>query len=78
MANALNRDQLFSFARSHRDEYEALLKRVGFVEVVGCRTSSPLDAVLATSLAGTPGLRWILPTIIGWGVRPAQVKVVAE
>jgi 2-polyprenyl-6-methoxyphenol hydroxylase-like FAD-dependent oxidoreductase len=25
-------------------------------------------------LAGTPGLRWILPTIIGWGVRPAQVK----
>src|SRR5207302_192244 len=29
-------------------EYEALLKRVGFAEVVGCRTSSPLDAVLAT------------------------------
>ncbi|MBW3597041.1 MAG: homocysteine methyltransferase, partial [Planctomycetes bacterium] len=29
-------------------EYEALLKQVGFGEVVGCRTPSPLDAVLAT------------------------------
>ncbi|HMF11119.1 MAG TPA: class I SAM-dependent methyltransferase [Gemmataceae bacterium] len=28
-------------------EYEALLKRVGFAEVYGCRTPSPLDAVLA-------------------------------
>lgn len=28
-------------------EYEALLKRVGFGEVVGCRTPAPLDAVLA-------------------------------
>jgi acetylserotonin N-methyltransferase len=28
-------------------EYEALLRRVGFAEVLGCRTSSPLDAVLA-------------------------------
>jgi acetylserotonin N-methyltransferase len=28
-------------------EYEALLKRVGFGEVLGCRTNSPLDAVLA-------------------------------
>jgi acetylserotonin N-methyltransferase len=28
-------------------EYERLLKQVGFSEVVGCRTSSPLDAVLA-------------------------------
>jgi acetylserotonin O-methyltransferase len=28
-------------------EYEALLRRVGFAEVFGCRTSSPLDAVLA-------------------------------
>jgi acetylserotonin N-methyltransferase len=28
-------------------EYEALLKQVGFAEVLGCRTSSPLDAVLA-------------------------------
>jgi 2-polyprenyl-6-methoxyphenol hydroxylase-like FAD-dependent oxidoreductase len=32
----------------------------------------------ARILAGTPGLRWILPTIIGWGVRPARVKAVAE
>jgi acetylserotonin N-methyltransferase len=29
-------------------EYEALLRQVGFAEVLGCRTSSPLDAVLAT------------------------------
>jgi acetylserotonin N-methyltransferase len=28
-------------------EYEGLLKRVGFAEVLGCRTASPLDAVLA-------------------------------
>jgi acetylserotonin O-methyltransferase len=29
-------------------EYEVLLKQVGFGEIVGCRTPSPLDAVLAT------------------------------
>jgi acetylserotonin N-methyltransferase len=29
------------------NEYECLLKRVGFAEVTGCRTPSPLDAVLA-------------------------------
>jgi acetylserotonin N-methyltransferase len=28
-------------------EYESLLKQVGFVNVSGCRTTSPLDAVLA-------------------------------
>jgi acetylserotonin N-methyltransferase len=28
-------------------EYETLLKRVGFVDVQGCRLPSPLDAVLA-------------------------------
>ena len=28
MANALDRNELFSFAESHRDEYEALLKRL--------------------------------------------------
>jgi acetylserotonin N-methyltransferase len=28
-------------------EYESLLNQVGFVDVVGCRTLSPLDAVLA-------------------------------
>jgi acetylserotonin N-methyltransferase len=28
-------------------EYEGLLKRTGFGEVLGCRTASPLDAVLA-------------------------------
>lgn len=26
-------------------------------------------------LTGTPGLRWVLPKIIGWGVRPARVKI---
>ena len=25
-------------------------------------------------LTGTPGLRWIMPTVIGWGLRPARVK----
>jgi acetylserotonin N-methyltransferase len=29
-------------------EYEALLKKTGFTEVSGCRTNSPLDAVLAS------------------------------
>jgi len=29
-------------------EYEALLKQVGFAQVSGCRTPSPLDALLAT------------------------------
>jgi acetylserotonin N-methyltransferase len=33
-------------------EYEALLKQVGFAEVFGCRTSSPLDAVLAMRSGG--------------------------
>jgi hypothetical protein len=28
-------------------EYEAILRQVGFAVVLGCRTSSPLDAVLA-------------------------------
>ena len=28
-------------------EYESLLRQVGFTEVTGCRTASPLDAVLA-------------------------------
>jgi 2-polyprenyl-6-methoxyphenol hydroxylase-like FAD-dependent oxidoreductase len=31
--------------------------------------------LIARVLTGTPGLRWVLPTIIGWGVRPARVKV---
>jgi acetylserotonin N-methyltransferase len=32
-------------------EYEALLRQVGFGEVLGCRTPSPLDAVLARKVA---------------------------
>jgi 2-polyprenyl-6-methoxyphenol hydroxylase-like FAD-dependent oxidoreductase len=34
--------------------------------------------LLARILTGTPGLRWILPTILGWGVRPARVKSLAD
>lgn len=29
-------------------EYEALLRQAGFTDIVGCRTTAPLDAVLAT------------------------------
>ena len=36
MANALNRNQLFSFTKSHRDEYEALLKRFVETPTVSC------------------------------------------
>src|SRR3989449_10917452 len=36
MANALDRKQLFSFAKSHRDEYEALLKRFVETPTVSC------------------------------------------
>jgi len=28
----------------------------------------------ARILTGMPGLRWVVPKIIGWGVRPARVK----
>src|SRR5439155_9855026 len=37
-------------------EYEALLQKAGFTDVQGCRTNSPLDAVLATkhSLPSSP------------------------
>jgi acetylserotonin N-methyltransferase len=31
-------------------EYESLLRQVGFSEVTGCRTASPLDAVLAVKI----------------------------
>jgi len=31
----------------------------------------PLPARILTA---TPGLKWILPTILGWGVRPARVR----
>jgi 2-polyprenyl-6-methoxyphenol hydroxylase-like FAD-dependent oxidoreductase len=30
--------------------------------------------LVARILTGTPGLQWVLPTMIGWGVRPARVK----
>src|SRR5678815_3769985 len=43
MANALNRDQLFSFANSHRDEYETLLKRFVETPTVSCDPSHAED-----------------------------------
>jgi acetylornithine deacetylase/succinyl-diaminopimelate desuccinylase-like protein len=36
MANLLDRNQLFSFAKDHRDEYEALLKRFVETPTVSC------------------------------------------
>lgn len=36
MANPLDRNQLFSFAKDHRDEYEALLKRFVETPTVSC------------------------------------------
>jgi hypothetical protein len=32
----------------------------------------------ARILTGLPGLRWMFPTVIGWGVRPARVTVVGH
>jgi 2-polyprenyl-6-methoxyphenol hydroxylase-like FAD-dependent oxidoreductase len=37
----------------------------------GAKFRLPLPARILT---GTPGLRWILPTVVGWGVRPARVS----
>jgi 2-polyprenyl-6-methoxyphenol hydroxylase-like FAD-dependent oxidoreductase len=30
--------------------------------------------LLARIVTGMPGLRWVVPTVIGWGVRPARIK----
>jgi acetylornithine deacetylase/succinyl-diaminopimelate desuccinylase-like protein len=43
MADALNRDQLFSFAQSHRDEYEALLKQFVETPTVSCDPAHAQD-----------------------------------
>jgi acetylornithine deacetylase/succinyl-diaminopimelate desuccinylase-like protein len=43
MANTLDRDQLFSFAKTHRDEYEALLKRFVETPTVSCDPSHAED-----------------------------------
>jgi acetylornithine deacetylase/succinyl-diaminopimelate desuccinylase-like protein len=43
MANALDRSQLFSFAKNHRDEYEALLKRFVETPTVSCDPSHAED-----------------------------------
>ena len=34
--------------------------------------------LIARILTGTPGLRWVLPWILGWGVRPARVKAMGN
>ena len=36
MANPLDRNQLFSFAKQHRDEYESLLKQFVETPTVSC------------------------------------------
>jgi acetylornithine deacetylase/succinyl-diaminopimelate desuccinylase-like protein len=43
MANALDRNELFSFAKSHRQEYEALLKRFVETPTVSCDPSHAGD-----------------------------------
>jgi acetylornithine deacetylase/succinyl-diaminopimelate desuccinylase-like protein len=43
MADALNRDQLFSFAKRHRDEYEALLKQFVETPTVSCDPAHAQD-----------------------------------
>jgi len=43
MANALDRKKLYSFAESHRDEYEALLKRFVETPTVSCDPSHAED-----------------------------------
>ena len=43
MANALDRNQLLSFAANHRDEYEALLKRFVETPTVSCDPSHAED-----------------------------------
>jgi acetylornithine deacetylase/succinyl-diaminopimelate desuccinylase-like protein len=43
MANALDRSQLFSFAKNHRDEYEALLRRFVETPTVSCDPSHAED-----------------------------------
>src|SRR4029453_17326292 len=43
MANPLDRNQLFSFAKNHRDEYETLLKRFVETPTVSCDPSHAED-----------------------------------
>jgi acetylornithine deacetylase/succinyl-diaminopimelate desuccinylase-like protein len=43
MPNTLDRDQLFAFAKSHRAEYEALLKRFVETPTVSCDPSHAED-----------------------------------
>src|SRR5580765_6171040 len=43
MASQLDRNQLFAFAQSHRDEYEALLKRFVETPTVSCDPAHAAD-----------------------------------
>jgi 2-polyprenyl-6-methoxyphenol hydroxylase-like FAD-dependent oxidoreductase len=46
------------------------------IVAAGLKEGSAFHLPLAARLlTGTPGLRWILPTVVGWGVRPARVRV---
>ena len=45
------------------------------IVAAGLRTDRPFRLPLPARLLGTvPGLRWVIPTVIGWGVRPARVR----
>jgi acetylornithine deacetylase/succinyl-diaminopimelate desuccinylase-like protein len=59
MASALDRSQLFSFAKNHRDEYEALLKRFVETPTVSC------DPAYAEDIRA--GLDLTVETLRGFG-----------
>ena len=47
MASALDRNQLFAFAKSHRQEYETLLTKAGFRMTRVVPTASAVSVVEA-------------------------------
>ena len=67
MANALDRKQLFSFARRHRDEYEALLKRFVETPTVSCDPAHAEDI--------RAGLDLTVDTLRGFGGKVDVYKV---
>lgn len=45
------------------------------IVAAGLRADRPFRVPLPARLLGTvPGLRWVLPTLIGWGVRPPRAR----
>ena len=67
MANALDRNELFSFAKSHRQEYEALLKRFVETPTVSCDPSHAEDI--------RAGLDITVETLRGYGGQVDVYKV---